>query len=123
VGSTRNRVHGIPADTGAGGGQQPFVVLAAGADHTCSLTAVGAAWFRGLNNLGQLGSLCVEACTVQVAWVADHSEPCSRSPRAVQTDLRFASLASGQFHTCGLTAAGEAYCWGARALLGDGSRR
>jgi alpha-tubulin suppressor-like RCC1 family protein len=104
-------------------GQQPFVALAAGADHTCSLTAVGAAWCWGLNNFGQLGSPGAETCTAPVAWIGTVTEPCSRSPRAVQTDLRFASLASGQFHTCGLTAAGEAYCWGARALLGDGRRR
>jgi alpha-tubulin suppressor-like RCC1 family protein len=104
-------------------GQQPFVALSAGADHTCALTAVGAAWCWGLNNLGQLGSLGAETCTAQVAWVGLMNEPCSRSPRAVQTGLRFASLASGHLHTCGLTASGEAYCWGAHALLGDGRRR
>jgi alpha-tubulin suppressor-like RCC1 family protein len=104
-------------------GQQPFVALAVGEDHACALTAVGAAWCWGLNDLGQLGSLGAETCTAQVPWVGTVTAPCSRSPRAVQTDLRFASLASGRVHTCGLTAAGEAYCWGARALLGDGRRR
>jgi alpha-tubulin suppressor-like RCC1 family protein len=103
-------------------GQQRFVAVAAGASHTCALTALGAAWCWGQNALGQLGSLGTETCTAQVPWVGTLTEPCSRSPRAVQTDLPFASLASGHFHTCGLNAAGEAYCWGARALLGDGRR-
>jgi hypothetical protein len=103
-------------------GQQPFIALAAGAEHTCALTAAGAAWCWGLNDLGQLGSLGPETCTAQVAWVGTVTKPCSKIPRAVQTDLRFALLATGHFHTCGLTATGEAYCWGARALLGDGRR-
>jgi hypothetical protein len=103
-------------------GQQPFLTLDAGAQHTCALTALGEAWCWGLNNLGQLGSLGAQTCTAHVPWFGSVTNPCSRSPRVVETDLRFASLASGHVHTCGLTAAGEAYCWGARALLGDGRR-
>jgi hypothetical protein len=103
-------------------GQQPFVTLAAGAEHTCALTSAGVPWCWGLNLSSQLGSIGAETCTNQVPWVGVVTEPCSRSPRAVQTDLRFASLSSGSMHTCALTASGQAYCWGARSLLGDGRR-
>lgn len=38
--------------------------------------------------------------------------------------LQFASVTAGYFHSCGLTQAGQAYCWGGNTwgTLGDGSR-
>jgi alpha-tubulin suppressor-like RCC1 family protein len=38
--------------------------------------------------------------------------PCSRSPRPVTTDLRFASITAASGFTCALTREGVAYCWG-----------
>ena len=35
--------------------------------------------------------------------------------------LRFLKIAAGQNHTCGITTAGRAYCWGASGTLGSGS--
>jgi alpha-tubulin suppressor-like RCC1 family protein len=43
--------------------------------------------------------------------VGDGSTIDRRLPAPVQTDLRFASLATSH-HTCALTEAGEAHCWG-----------
>lgn len=46
-----------------------------------------------------------------------------RTPIAVATGLRFTQLATGDYTTCGVTAAREAWCWGRNETgqLGDGT--
>ena len=89
----------------------PFTSLTAGAEHTCGLTLVGAAYCWGNNFYGQLGD----------GTTASRS----RTPTAVRmpSGVTFATLAGGSNHTCGLTSAGAAYCWGKNSSgqLGDGS--
>jgi RHS repeat-associated protein len=83
--------------------------IAAGAFHTCGLGANGSAFCWGRNADGQLG-------------LGTFTE--SRStPSAVTGGLVFTTLAAGGAHTCGLTASGQAYCWGANTVgqLGDGT--
>ena len=98
-----------------------FSALALGEAHSCGLTNAGAAYCWGYNGEGQLGNgsgsgpdLC-----------RDHSQPCSVTPVAVAGGLSFRALAAGEYHTCGLTTSGAAYCWGADYVgqLGDGSAR
>ena len=96
---TPTRVTGAPA----------FTSIVAGSYHTCGLTAAGTAWCWGDNVSGQLG---------------DGFPGTDRlSPVAVLGARSFVSLAAGGFHTCGLTAAGTAWCWGSNAYgqIGDGT--
>src|SRR5439155_23888382 len=87
-----------------------FTAVTAGDSHSCGLTASGAAYCWGYNGsysgFGPLGDGSVTPRSV---------------PVAVTGDLTFSSVSPGREHTCGLTATGSAYCWGAGGLLGDGS--
>lgn len=90
-------------------GGMTFAAIAAGAFHTCALTATGMAYCWGDNLLGQLGN--------------GTSGSRSAAPVPVSGGLHFVVLAAGLYHTCGLTGAGAAYCWGGNSegQLGDGS--
>ena len=70
------------------------------ADHTCALDSDGRAWCWGERDWGSLGD---GGATTGIETV----------PQPVYTDERFVSLAGMFRSTCGLTAAGEAWCWGA----------
>jgi hypothetical protein len=90
-----------------------FTTLTAGLAHVCGLTANGSAYCWGKNSGGELG----DGTTI------DRTDPVP-----VAGGLRFASISAGTgffgaAHTCGVTAAGAGYCWGANNFgqLGDGS--
>jgi alpha-tubulin suppressor-like RCC1 family protein len=93
-----------------------FVVLSAGGGHTCGLTAEGAAYCWGVNVYGQLGN---GTATGEATTTGPSSPILVAAPAGVQ----FAAVSAGGGHTCGLTAAGAAYCWGGngQGALGDGS--
>ncbi|HEY8924416.1 MAG TPA: choice-of-anchor Q domain-containing protein, partial [Polyangia bacterium] len=85
----------------------PVLQLAAGARHTCAMTASGVRCW-GDNEAGQLG----DGTTTAV----------SRAPAAeVFSDVQ--AVAAGARHTCALTSAGGVRCWGANDMgqLGDGT--
>jgi hypothetical protein len=88
-----------------------FVSVSAAADHSCGLTNDGAAYCWGRNDKGQLGN-------------GPEIEFSRFVPVPVSGGLRFASLTARANHTCGVTAAGEAYCWGENSVgqVGDGAR-
>jgi alpha-tubulin suppressor-like RCC1 family protein len=94
-----------------------FDALVAGAANTCGFTTGDrAVYCWGSNAAGQLG-------TDAAAEVCD-GLPCSRTPVALRAEPRLRTLALGSAaHVCGLTAGGEAYCWGSNAggQLGIGS--
>jgi alpha-tubulin suppressor-like RCC1 family protein len=48
---------------------------------------------------------------------------CRHGPLQVAGDLRFHDIAPGVQHTCGVTTAGSAYCWGRNdgGQMGDGT--
>ena len=106
-----------------GGGVMLAAVSAAGGTdsdvggHTCGLTSAGAAWCWGFNTYGQLGlgtSTGPEACIGPTH--------CAATPVAVTGGLSFTELSAGHGHTCGITSAGAAWCWGFQLAgeLGNG---
>ncbi len=93
LGSSHPRVvPGLPNDV---------VAVAAGAAHACVLDRRGGVSCWGDGTLGQLGGGYVEPSATATPIVA---------PSA--TDAVFAAVATSRDYTCGLTAAGNVYCWG-----------
>lgn len=89
-------------------GGRRYVSLIAGADHACGLTADHFAYCWGNNSSAQLG-------------IGQITDPVT-TPTAVAGGHLFTSLASSGVHTCGITTAGDAYCWGweGEGELGNG---
>jgi len=90
-------------------GGHAFTAVVTGDQHTCGLTASGTAYCWGDNTFGQLG------CSIVTCGLG------SSSPFLVSGNLLFTQLAAGDWHTCGLTSSGTAYCWGDNSYgqLGD----
>ncbi|HMG18202.1 MAG TPA: Ig-like domain-containing protein [Gemmatimonadales bacterium] len=95
-----------------------FSRLSAGHNHTCGLATNGRAYCWGINYFGQLG---IGSATGPEECIAGTA--CSTRPVLVAGGLTFSELDVGFEHTCGLTAAGAAYCWGdnGNGQLGNGS--
>jgi alpha-tubulin suppressor-like RCC1 family protein len=88
-----------------------FASIDAGVSHTCGVTSSGTAYCWGRNDRGQLG---------------DGTTTTRLVPVAVSGGLTFQLVTAGGFdigHTCGLTSAGAALCWGdnERGQLGSGT--
>ena len=89
-----------------------FGSISAGFFHTCAVTTAAIAYCWGSNYDGQLG---------------DGSAGSTAAFPPVQVGpglgLQFASVTSGWHHTCGVTTAGKAYCWGNNIFgqVGDGT--
>ena len=88
--------------------------VSAGGSHSCVVADAGATYCWGRNVYGALGT------------GVGAGE--SARPRAVVGSLAFASVSAGYVHTCGLTTAGSAYCWGwyyeranVKGAIGDGT--
>jgi alpha-tubulin suppressor-like RCC1 family protein len=82
-------------------------------DHACGLTTGGEAYCWGLNDWGQLGN-----------GTTARGHPLSFVLERVTGGHVWNSVDAGDVHTCGITTAGEAYCWGYNSFgeLGDGSQ-
>jgi alpha-tubulin suppressor-like RCC1 family protein len=103
---------------------EQFVQLALGVQHACALTADGRAFCWGNNDRGLLGATTTVICG-DPAYPSSVLVGCSPVPIPVNTALRFTALTGGFFHTCGLVANGDVYCWGANdyGQLGVGDKQ
>jgi len=87
-----------------------FAAVKAGNGHTCGVTTTHIAYCWGDNLFGELGD----------GTITPTSKP---SPVAVAGGLDFLAVSAGGPHSCGLTTAHVAYCWGDNSFgeLGDGT--
>jgi alpha-tubulin suppressor-like RCC1 family protein len=101
-----------------------FTQTTVGFHHSCALTPAGQAWCWGANANGQLGTSATAGLTGRCTDFAFGFFPCSDAPVAVLGGLTFKQIANGFWHTCAVTPAGKAYCWGANPAgqLGDGTQ-
>ena len=90
-------------------GAVPFAAISVGGGHTCAVTAAGAAYCWGWNDYGQLGD---GTTTTRLSPVLV----------AAPAGVTFAAVSAARSHTCGVTPAGAAYCWGLNGSgqLGNG---
>lgn len=74
--------------------------------HVCGLDAAGTAWCWGYNTYGQAGDSAnsVTGC--------GSKGPCTDHPVRIPGAPALTAITVGTFHSCGLTAAGDAWCWG-----------
>src|SRR2546423_2251142 len=82
----------------------------ASGSHTCGIATSGFAFCWGANQHGQLGDGTTTQRTTPV-------------PVGGGGGISYGQIVAGGSHTCALTAAGSAYCWGANnhGQLGDGT--
>jgi alpha-tubulin suppressor-like RCC1 family protein len=96
--------------------QLTFESVSTGGAHTCALATGGATYCWGGNDAGQSGQPGLFDPELPVAAVYPKPVP-------VAPGLIFVAITAGEKHTCGLTAAGAAYCWGSNfnSALGSGT--
>jgi alpha-tubulin suppressor-like RCC1 family protein len=89
-----------------------FVSVDGGYVHTCGVTTSGAGYCWGDNFSGQLGEEAAPS-----VWYRATPAPVAGA------DLKFTTISTGVWHTCGVTSSGAAYCWGDNFFgqLGDGT--
>ena len=101
--TTSIRRFAVLDDIGSGDWQ----TVSVGVD-TCGIKTTGAAFCWGNNQYGQL------AVARNDTTCGSEKSPyrCSLSPQPVQPSAKFIAISSGSRHTCAITVAREAFCWG-----------
>ncbi|CAB4875405.1 unannotated protein [freshwater metagenome] len=95
-------------------GLSGVVSIAAGDSHTCAVLSSGAVWCWGANAFGQLGD----------GTIVDASVPVNvKDPAGTGSLSGVAMVAVGDSHSCAVSSAGGAFCWGYNFFgqLGDGT--
>lgn len=79
-----------------------FASVSGGNDVTCGVTTGGQGYCWGHNGGGQLGD----------GLRISYGNTYTRTPSEIVGGLTFRSVHASQSYTCGLTTAGQGYCWG-----------
>jgi alpha-tubulin suppressor-like RCC1 family protein len=111
LGNGTNTDSNVPVAVSGG---HTFASVSAGSSHGCGVTTAGTAYCWGFNRYGQLGDGTNSDSNVPV--VVSRRRHHHRSHA-------FASVRAGHLHSCGVTTAGAAYCWGFNLYgqLGNGT--
>jgi alpha-tubulin suppressor-like RCC1 family protein len=107
-----------PCSTSPGpvSGNISFRTLDVGGGHACGIATDGRVYCWGFDMGGVLGTATApDRCTA-------NNSPCSYTPVLATNRTDFESIHASSGFNCGLTAAGDAHCWGANyeGQLGDG---
>ncbi|MBA3646195.1 MAG: hypothetical protein H0W63_08440 [Gemmatimonadaceae bacterium] len=90
--------------------------IAAGDSHACAITVDGVAYCWGDNRESQLGNGTRAKSTVPVlVTTGERFTSISASGTETFSNSYYADLQSLRAHSCGITTAGVAYCWGSNA--------
>jgi uncharacterized protein YjdB len=97
-------------------GDITFAAVATGGNFTCGVATAGPTYCWGIDGAGQLGRFFYNSPTFIQAT------PDTVFPSPADGVLRFSFMSLGNAHTCSLTIANAAYCWGWNGFgqLGDG---
>lgn len=91
--------------------QLQFASLTAGATYTCGVTTTNQAYCWGYDGWGNLGD----------GTSISYGNTFSVTPTLVAGGRAWMHLGAGQIHSCGLTTAGQGFCWGNNGgKLGNG---
>ena len=92
--------------------EKEYVQITAGNSHTCGITSDGKAYCWGTGSTGRLGNGATD----------NQSTPVAVLPGENTDEREYVQIATGGYHTCGLTSDGKAYCWGlgGGGMLGNG---
>jgi alpha-tubulin suppressor-like RCC1 family protein len=109
--------------TGATGrmpGDRQWGLLSVGARHNCALTTGGEAYCWGQADEGQVGGPTTDQCRRDPTHAG--LAPCAINPVPVAGGRTYSRISAGTAHSCALTQAGAAFCWGRNSSgqLGDG---
>jgi alpha-tubulin suppressor-like RCC1 family protein len=100
-------------------GHLRFTLVTVADDFACALEVTGRVFCWGTDAggvLGSAGELCLTTGRSNLQFF------CHRSPTPITDDREFVSIDARSAHTCGLDAAGAAYCWGLVPAVGGSTR-